>query len=350
MSLRDELTRRFPALADVGPGCFVVGGAVRDLLYGREPADVDVACPDPLAAANRVGGRVVRLGDQAHLSAWRVVLPEHVYDFAAIEGADIVTDLARRDFTINAMAVDLDGGALLDPHGGREDLGRAVVRMVDASNFDDDPLRVLKGVRMAVVLDFEIEPRTLEAMRQRAGRIQGIAAERVLYELTVILGAGRLRKAVALLREAGLEEPLGLEGRPLAADEVSPAGALALLVGDPRAHARRWRWSAALLHDVTTLRGLAGHHRRVELFDAGESVSRQLPGVLRALGVPADLDWPDFTTRALLSGEEIAGLAAVEPGPRLGALKRALLEAQVRGEVRSREEAERFVRALAAQR
>lgn len=345
MSLREELVRRFPALEWLGPDCFVVGGAVRDLLHGREPADVDVACTDPLAAARSIGGRIVRLGDQEHLSAWRVVQPGHVYDFAALEGGTISSDLERRDFTINAMAVGLGDGALVDPHDGRSDLAARVVRMVDASNFDDDPLRVLKGVRMAVVLDFRVDPPTMEAMRARAGRIAGIAAERVMYELTVILSARRLRIAAALLQESGLAGPLGLDGAAPASDDVSPAAALALLVRDPRAQARRWKWSAALLHEVQTLRALADAHDRMALYDAGEPIARQLPDLLRALGRQEELDWPDFATRALLAGEEIGALLGIEPGPRLGAIKRALLEAQVRGEIRSREEAERFVMA-----
>src|SRR5689334_826508 len=99
MQWRDELTRRFPALAQLGEHCYVVGGAIRDLLLGLEPADADVACLEPLTAARSLDGRLVRLGDEEHLSAYRVVLPEHVYDFAALLDGDLATDLARRDFT-----------------------------------------------------------------------------------------------------------------------------------------------------------------------------------------------------------------------------------------------------------
>src|SRR5690349_11259235 len=118
MSLRDELLTRFPRLRALPPGCFVVGGAVRDLHLGLEPADVDVAAPDPLIASRAVGPRVIRLGTEDHLSAWRVVDRDHIYDFAAILDSDIDADLARRDFTMNSMAVSLDEGSLLDPHGG----------------------------------------------------------------------------------------------------------------------------------------------------------------------------------------------------------------------------------------
>jgi tRNA nucleotidyltransferase/poly(A) polymerase len=362
MQWRDELTRRFPALTKLGAHSYVVGGAIRDLLLGRDPADVDVACLDPLAAARSIHERVIRLGDEEHFSAYRVVLPGHVYDFAEILDHDIDADLARRDFTVNAMAVDLASGALLDPHGGKHDVEARLVRMVDATNFDDDPLRTLKGVRMAVKYGFAIEPATLAAIRLRAQKILDVAVERVTYELSVIFSSNAFRRSLALLRETGLDEPLGLAmrvgsrqsavgrnsfscGLPTAggelihADDVSLAGAYALLVADPRAYARKWRWSESLLRDVLALRQLVEHHDRIALFDAGESVARQLPAVLRALGRDDALDLPDFNARALLAGGEIASLAGIGEGKEIGRLKRALLEAQIREEVRTRDDA-----------
>lgn len=351
MQWREELTRRFPSLTKLGHSadniCYVVGGAIRDLLLGRDPADADVACNDPLAAARLIRDRVIRLGDAEHLSAYRVVDRGHVYDFAELLDHDIDVDLARRDFTMNAMAVHLGRGELLDPHGGQRDIADRRVRMVDASNFDDDPLRVLKGVRMAVKFDFTIDDETLRAMRERAARIVDIAAERVTYELSVIFSAGKVRLALDLLQSAGLAEPLGLRVRELHADDVSLAGAYALLVDDPRAYAERWRWSVELLREVNALRQLVDAHDRMALYDAGETIALQLGGVLRALGRDDRLDLPDFSLRALLGGNEIAQLAGVKPGQELGRIKRALLVAQVRGEVKTREEAEAFVSASA---
>ena len=333
-SLASDLVGRFPALAQLGEHCYVVGGAIRDLLLGIEPADADVACVDALTAARALNGRLVRLGDQEELTAYRVVLPEHVYDFAELLGGTLDVDLARRDFTMNAMAVDLRRDVLLDPHGGQRDLAARLVRMVRASNFDDDPLRLLKAVRMAVKYGFEIESETLAAIRERASRITQVARERVTYELSVIFSANAFRRAVALLHETGLDAPLGLRTREFFADDVSLTGAWALLLDEPP-------------REAATLRRLIDEHDRIALYDAGEEIARQLPAVLRALGRDDALDWPDFAARALLSGEEIAALTGIAPGRELGAIKRALLEAQLRGEVRSREEAERFVTARA---
>jgi len=344
MQWREELTRRFPALARLGDDCYVVGGAIRDLLLRQEPADADVACIDPLASARSIRERVIRLGDAEHLSAYRVVDGEHVYDFAELLDHDIDVDLARRDFTINAMAVHLGNGELLDPHGGERDIAARLVRMVRAENFDDDPLRTLKGVRMALRFDFAIEPETLDAIRARAPRIVEMAAERVTYELSVILAAGKLRKAIELLRSTQLAAPLGLHLRDVYADDVSLAGAYALLIDDPRAYGKRWRWSVELLRDVLTLQHLIEQHDRIALYDAGEKVARQLPAVLRALGREEALDMPDFAIRPLLTGKEIAQITGMPPGQQLGRVMRALLEAQIRGEVSTKGQATEFIR------
>lgn len=342
-TLRDDLVRLFPALANLPAGAYVVGGAVRDLLIGKTPADVDVACHDPLACARTLGRKTIRLGKGEHLAAWRVVDGPHVYDFAEILDGDIDADLARRDFTVNAMSVDLGSGALLDPHDGQCDLAAHIVRMVDPRNFDDDPLRMLKGVRVAVTHGFDIDSATIDAIRPRAARVVDVATERITYELSMILSANRLRKAVALLGETGLSGALGLRTPAVREDAVPLAAALAILVADPRAYGERWRWSEALVREVLTLQRLVEHHDRMALYDAGERIARELPPLLRALGRGDALDFPDFTAKPLLTGDEIAAIARIEPGPALGRLKRALLEAEIRGEVKTRYEAVRFV-------
>src|ERR1043166_5222928 len=321
---------RSPVGEDADATVYVVGGAVRDLLRGAHPADVDVACTDPLAVAQLLGRRVIRLGREEHISAYRVALGEHVYDFAALLDNSIDADLGRRDFTINAMAVDLGSGALLDPHGGQRALAAGVVRMVDPANFDDDPLRMLKAIRMAVRLGFTIDDDTVAAIRRRANAIDRVAAERVAYELAEIFSSDAFRNAVALLRETALDLPLF--GRPLDAarfhaDAVPLAAAFAILVDDPPSFAERWKWSDALLRDVVALQRLASEHTLLALYDASERPEKQLPPMLRALGHDAQVEMPDFSIKPLLTGDEIALLAKIEPGPRAAELRRALIDA-----------------------
>ncbi len=326
--LLDQLLRRFPRLRDLPSGARIaVGGAVRDLLLGREPNDVDVECDDPLAVAQSLGRKVIQLG-RDDLVAWRVVEGDHIYDFSPL------SPLSRRDFTINAIAVDLVTGELRDPHGGARDIGLRMVRMIDPKNFDDDPLRLLRAVRFAVTLDFTIDDATVEAIRARAAAIASVARERIEYELSVIFSAGAFRRALRFLHAMALDVPLferELDAAQFHADDLSLAAAYALLRGP-------------ITREVAALQQLIDHHDRIALYDAGEAIASQLPALLRALGRDDRLDMPDFSIRALLTGDEIATLTGVDRGPRLGAIKRALLEAQIRGELQTREGAEAYVR------
>jgi len=177
-----------------------------------------------------------------------------------------------------------------------------------------------------------------------AAKLARVAKERVMYEISVIFSSNAFRKAVALLHETTLDSVLGFRFDEFHADDVSFAGSLALLAADPHAAMKRWGWSHALLHDVLALQSMIDVHDRLTLYDAGKSVASQLPSVLRALGRNDTLDMPDFSIRPLLTGEEIA----LEPGPELGRVKRALVEAQVRGEVKTKDEALVFVRRATA--
>ena len=332
MSLRDDLVALFPRLRDLPPGTrLAVGGAVRDLLLGRTPNDVDVECDDPLAVAQSLGRKVIQLG-RDDLIAWRVVEGDRIYDFSEL------SPLGRRDFTINAIAVELASRELRDPLGGAADVAARVVRMIDAKNFDDDPLRLLRAVRFGVTLGFEIDAATVDAIRARAPKINSVARERIEYELSVIFSAGAFRRALALLHATALDVPLfsfELDASRFRADDLTLAAAYALLRHVP---------PGPIARDIAMLQHLVDHHDRIALYDAGERVASQLPALLRALGRDGRLDLPDFSIRALLDGDAIAALTALPPGPRLGEIKRALLEAQLRGEVATREEAEAFIR------
>jgi len=183
-----------------------------------------------------------------------------------------------------------------------------------------------------VLFRFAIDEATLQAIRSRAARIGDVAVERITYELSLIFSARQFNAATDLLQRTGLDLGLTFRQGP---DDASYELAMALLVDDPRTYGERWRWSESLIRDVITLQHLLRDHDAIALYDAGERLARMLPNPKVPL--------PDFTIKPLLTGNEIASITGLAPGPELGKVKRALLEAEVRGEVGTRDEARRFV-------
>jgi poly(A) polymerase len=185
---------------------FIVGGFVRDLLIQRSSVDIDIAVrADARVTARKIagalGGKYISL-DEANGVA-RVVIPGEPFhlDLASFPG-DIEDDLFRRDFTINAMALPLDGtfGAtvaaarLIDPYSGLSDLRRRILKIVNPGAFACDAVRLLRAVRIAAELGLCIERLTETRLRQCSGLISGVAGERVREELLRLLalpGAGQ---------------------------------------------------------------------------------------------------------------------------------------------------------------
>src|SRR4051794_9196595 len=194
-----------------GEEAWLVGGAVRDRLLGRDTDDIDLAVPgDPRPRARKLS-RAVK-GAAFELSgafgAWRVVAPEHAWhvDIVTLRDGDIASDLAHRDFTINAMAEPLAGGEPLDPHGGRGDLEARLVRMVSPRALSDDPLRSLRAIRFAVELDLALDPATAEQVSAQAPGLHRVAPERIFAELKRVISAAAVLRGLRLLDEHGLTD------------------------------------------------------------------------------------------------------------------------------------------------
>jgi putative nucleotidyltransferase with HDIG domain len=192
-----------------GTPAWLVGGAVRDRLLGRETTDLDIAVAGDAetaarAVARATGGTPFALSDA--FGAWRVVGRNHAWhvDLVRLRDDDLAADLAARDFTVNAMAEPLGGGELLDPHGGRADLDAGRLRMVSAAALADDPLRTLRAARIANELELAVDPATAEAVRERAPELAGVAAERVFAELKRIVAGERPVAGIELMDELGL--------------------------------------------------------------------------------------------------------------------------------------------------
>ncbi len=210
---------------------YLVGGMVRDWLLKRETADIDIAVKaDALEIASRVadmmGGRYVPLDKVNRVG--RVVLPDREtapaggpwqIDFSTIEG-NIGADLARRDFAMDAMAIDLRhiinppdtflkemptrSPEIIDPFNGWDDLRHGVVRVVAESIFADDAVRLLRAVRLAAELGFSLDERTEALIKRDHHLVTGVAGERVREELLRLLALPQARSILGSLDELGL--------------------------------------------------------------------------------------------------------------------------------------------------
>jgi hypothetical protein len=327
----------------IGQEAWVVGGAIRDELLGRELVDLDVATRDPRAAARayakRAGGAPFPLSERH--GAWRVALEEgRTVDFTPLEGS-IEDDLATRDFTINAIAVPLAGGEPADPYGGRADLDANIIRAVSPSVFEDDPLRLLRAVRLEDELCFRMAPETERLVRQQAHRVTEPARERTLAEL-VRLSVDGYRRA----DEVGLLAPLGGSSGGLARPELvdRPAFRLVAVFGDglrrfPVSNETK-RYARALLRAEPPA---DGSPRAIYRFRRATE-----PWALDALAFVGASEHADAVREArenepaepLLRGDELG----LPPGPEIGRLLELIAEERAAGTIGTREDALELVR------
>jgi poly(A) polymerase len=311
-----------------GRPAWLVGGAVRDRVLGRSLTDFDLVVDgDPEQAARALAntaGRAACFALSEDFGAWRVVARDKAWqaDVEQLRGETLEADLVLRDFTVNAIAEPIEGGAPIDPLGGLEDLTAGRLRMAGPSAFADDPLRVLRLVRMAVELELEPEPQTSRAARGYAGELRAVSAERVFGELRRILATQRARHGIELMGELGatavvlgelealrgveqnrfhhldvyghtlevLDRTIELQSDPGAIMGEAHGAEFAALLAEPlaneltRGEALRW---GALLHDAAKplTRGVRPQDGRVTFIghDArGAELARAVLGRLRA--------------------------------------------------------------------
>jgi tRNA nucleotidyltransferase/poly(A) polymerase len=324
---------------------WVVGGAVRDELLHRPVLDVDVACAEPRAAANRFarrfGGSVFPLSERH--GAWRVVVDgaAETVDFTPV-GEGIDSDLATRDFTFNAIAVHVRTGDEHDPHEGHADLAAGIIRAVTETVFLDDPLRLLRAVRFEDELGFRMDGHTEALLRASAALVTAPAGERILAELERLSAAGYRR-----LDEVGLLEPLGgrLDQRVDALDD--PGFRLVAVFGEslgrlPISNELR-RYATALRRarrpEDPSSRAIHRFRRETEpwALDALAFV-----GAPELVGVVEEARRKD-PSKPLVRGDELG----LEPGPQIGRILDAIDEERAAGTISTREEALALARELA---
>jgi tRNA nucleotidyltransferase/poly(A) polymerase len=314
---------------------WLVGGSVRDLGLGRFSPDLDIAVKDdPRAVAHEIA-RILHLPwfvlSERH-PTFRVMSRDGHIDVAAVRGTGILTDLAERDFTVNAMALAVDVSAafrgdtpldfigLEDPFGGLVHLREKRLVAVSDRIFVDDPLRMLRAVRLSHVLGLEPDDRLVDAIAAQASLLATTAVERVVAELSLTFAAGRSGVAVRAWQRLGLLEVVFPELRVTerVLDALRALERLDDLLSRPaewfpdvadRLRERLDRPVDGALSRPVALRMAALLHR-VPLKDLQEAGRR--------LKLSADANSLFQAVSGIMSGEERAALPVVPPGGRTG--------------------------------
>ncbi len=326
--------------AVAGVEAYVVGGAVRDELLGRQIVDIDVATGDPEVAARIYAG--MTKGALFALSerhgAWRVAFRDgRTVDFTPLRGP-IEDDLRTRDFTINAIARPMVGVEHVDPLNGKADLAARTLRAVGDTVFEDDPLRLLRAVRLEEELGLVLDEKTEALVREHAALVTSPAGERILGELERLTPQG-FRRA----HDLGLLEPLG--GSLERLDEVdlvdSPGFLLVVVFADalfdlPISNEQK-RFARTLLRAT---RPEDDSPRTIHRFRKTTE-----PWALSALAFLGATDLYDAVRaariaepEALVRGEDLLELG-IPPGPEIGRLLDLVAEEQAAGTISTRAEA-----------
>ncbi len=291
-----------------GKHLYLVGGSVRDVLLGRASHDLDLTTdavpaevkqmaaevhPDDIYTVGERFGTIglVFAGRKVEITTFRAEQYEPLSRKPSVTfGTSLLGDLARRDFTINAIAQDVTTGAIVDPYGGVADLRAGIIRAVGnpAERFAEDPLRLLRAVRLAVQLGFRIEADTAAGIRAAAAALANISRERVAEEMNRILLSPEPGRGVRELCDLGLMTyvvPEVLEMRGMDQDRYHHKDVFehTLLVLDRVERDLPLRW-AALLHDVAKPRTVSVEDGEVHFWGhehLGEQMARAILSRLR---------------------------------------------------------------------
>lgn len=326
---------------------YLVGGPVRDRILGRTSNDLDFttgARPERVKVLGRRAGAtsIYTVGERfGTIGAIFESGPVEITTFRAESyrpgsrkpdvqfGDSLEADLSRRDFTINAMAQDVLSGRIIDPHGGLADLVAKRIRAVGVADdrFTEDPLRVLRCVRFAAQLEFDIEAGTLAAARRTAGELRHVSAERIGAELNLILLSPKPDVALFALLEIGVLGLVMPELIPLQQTEQEErrqhkdvfAHTMRVLANTRAEPEIRW---AALLHDVGKPRTKSIRNRRIRFFGHEAVGARMARRIMRRLKFDGRLtDRVTHIVRLHMRAN------AYEPDWTDGAVRRFILEA-----------------------
>ncbi len=227
MVIPKEVKHILAGLQEAGFEAYIVGGCVRDFLLGKEPNDWDVTTnakpeeiqkvfPDSFYENKFLTVTVKTPAMEVEVTTYRseARYSDKRHPDEVMYAATLQEDLSRRDFTVNAMALSEVKGnkvkgeryEVIDPFGGQEDLKKKIIRTVGQAHarFSEDALRMLRAVRFATVLDFEIEPQTAEAIQKNALWIEAVSKERIRDEFVKMIMAEKAADGIELMRELGM--------------------------------------------------------------------------------------------------------------------------------------------------
>ena len=328
--LWEEGLRIVRALTDAGHEAYLVGGSVRDRLIGRPLHDIDIATsalpedvqslfPRTLPTGLRHGTvTVMKGGSPFEVTTYRT---ESGYSDARRPDevafvSDVGEDLARRDFTFNAMAVGLDG-ELLDPFGGREDLAAGVVRTVGraADRFGEDALRMLRAIRFGAEFGFELAPDVWDGIASQRSRLAHVALERIGAEWDKMMAGQGPDQACAWLRHSGLlehaKEPLPTVGAGSSDAGWAPPEAGALRLAAVPGADLRWAayWIGAGASEDETMaacRALRLSGKRGGRIASAVGFERRLAGECARLALLSGCEREAWIMAVLACGEQAA--------------------------------------------
>jgi len=349
---------------------YLVGGCVRDSFLGKPIKDIDIIAEgitlEEIKNTLQPFGRVGIHGESFSVLVFKpkkhkgepyeIAIPridrktgkKHT-DFEVItDGIDINTDLKRRDFTINSIAVNIENKKLLDPFNGLRDLKLKILRATDKQAFVEDPLRIIRGIQFASRFGFEIEPQTLELMQKNSHLVKNISGERIFEELEKILNKkGDTNLALNLLHKTGVDKALfdkkmlTYESELEKLDPISFYYVLGLLgdVNPSKFIKTKLRGDNNTIKNVKTLDNI---FKSLTTIDNDEDLKYMLfkafnlaPEVMNSVILPGEVDeiiiqmstkkipmtWGDIE----ITGDDIQNVGGIKEGPEIGLFKEKIL-------------------------
>lgn len=344
------------AADELGVQCYLIGGYVRDLIIGRESKDIDIVCIG--SGIELAEALATRLGKNVHVNIFKNFGTAHIryedieIEFVGarkesyrsdsrkpiVEDGTLEDDQNRRDFTINALGISLNSktfGELIDPFGGVKDIKRKIIRtpLEPGVTFSDDPLRMMRAIRFASQLSFDIAPDTFDAISDMAKRIEIVSQERITDELNKIILSPVPSYGFNLLFQSGLLKIIFPEMVKLYGVEVIKGKShkdnfyhtLQVLDNTAKVSDDLWlRW-AAILHDIAKPATKRFFPKAGWTFHGHEDLgARWVKGIFKRLKLPLDAKMRSVTNLVKL---HLRPIALAKDGITDSALRRLLVDA-----------------------